>query len=1798
MTIYSPKKKVMSLLLAVLMLLSTAAPAFADVFAFVTVEEEEAPVYGAGVLTAELDGYTVTVGYDEAAQIPDGAELFLYEYVEGTLQYDEYKAAAEASVLGEDEETVFARFFDITISCTDPATGETVKVEPAAPVDVEIQSAQLTEAEKVSVVHFPDPTATPTAEQGMDQVVEEAIEAAFGKEALKANKGTLKAGLTVEGDEPVADLPTVENDVETPAMEVLETETVGEGVVAFTADGFSVYGIVGTTLIKEVTLTSPDGEEQSYVVSVTIPPEANIPTVEDVVVRQYTDADIEYIEARNLIIDKKLAENPDWTEDGFGFTAIDISLVDENGNELEPEVPVSVSISIKELPTECRNDIVVRSLEIGHVEEVDGIIDVVPVARAGVASLDENGNITVIFPVGGFSTFPLTWGENSATIYYGELLDGSFTEFAEDKVALLDTSASTVSLKNNFDGYVYSLTHYIHGNEDVLIEPVLYKVQDGEGYKWQVDMHIYNESTEAYTIQRRDIEPNSRINVQFVKKSNNNTNPQSGDDVQGPNTVKTVTDNHDGTYEITIDTSAPTVTTVDKVGANVLIVLDRTRSMLYNMENDNTATNPANYRWTAAKDAIDTLVTVLSTGGNAQNDIQYGLISFYRLTDGQETNNLSGTGYNPTLPTPPLYYVLGNNNSPWTSDATAFNNFIQNGTSINGHTLKLPNGLDNTTNGTNWEDPLYRAYQLVNNSTLTDNDKTYIIFVTDGSPNARGTGETGNAYTGYVQNGQTDAINAAVTRAQAIYQSEKAELYGVFCGSTTGGYTTLDNMLTSAATAAGISNRPETLNGSDSDAINDAFRSIAHTIVNNLGSSSVSVDDGVPSLASISAQTVGVAGGYKYYKKGPNDTDFVEWEGAPGATYSKDNGVTWDLSTVSTLAQNTTYRIKFTVWPSQAAYDKIADLNNGVVTMTDNELTEAGIRKIPVIDPETGETTYTYELNTNTHLQTTYSYNGNTYTDPSTWTQEEMPLPTETVTITKIWNNPTDWHIGDDSGEGVQLYLTKDGVNYLYEDNAITVAPDSENDLVWESTQAIYISCGNISQDNSTHEYVVHENGHDYSIAEPASFSYYWDLKADVYHPMVINGTAHYLIQNDEATGTDGIDYYKLKGADGKDHIYVLADTGGHVLTATNDRRSNLNLKKAINDQSTDQGVDKDTLFEYTITINNSRQDTGSATDLNSDYYVWFSAMLDDGSEEIIKNLDVTSATGERRTVDSSDSRVSEFSYNAEAGTVSYRWNGGDLTTYPYATYDGGSIYSYPTGYFYAPSGSSFTANIKEGWNLRFINLPIDTTYTIVETVEGDWEFEGAEGSAIKYEKDDSGHAVEVNEAYAVTVNTGTATIGGTIAESNHSYTVIATNIWEPTGNNLTVNKVWNSGTYVSTHGIVSVALFRDKNNDGNYTAAEYIDGTIRNFLESLTITYQNISSLEGLSVREVVIATEGTGDDAVTTVTPIDANNFIIVSGETMSSGSTNAENPYKVTYAGPTNGVFTVTNTYETVEVSATKAWQNADGSTTAPSGANVIFTLYKDGTATNQTVTLDGNIDDNGESAAWKATFKDLPQYKVVNGDAVAIVYTIGETTTYPGYAMVTTSHPVANDGTITNAQSAISIDMIKVDNSTSAKPLGDAEFNLYSDLELTEQITTDANGISIGTNGVIKTAADGTATIGTLTVGTYYLVETKAPDGFNQMTSPVVITVRGITNAPYVEVSYTQADYAASQTTGLIQKTDSSGTIIGYTITVENKNGAVLPSTGASHPFLYTAFGLAMVSTVGLVLHHRRKEQTED
>ena len=758
----------------------------------------------------------------------------------------------------------------------------------------------------------------------------------------------------------------------------------------------------------------------------------------------------------------------------------------------------------------------------------------------------------------------------------------------------------------------------------------------------------------------------------------------------GPKTTKNVTDNGDGTYKIRLNITGEVEHETEVTKANVIVVLDRSGSM------DTSVPRTGHDRWYYATQAVNNVAsTLLNKNGQDSNPddlVEMALVSFSTTASTNVTSTTKA------------------------SDISAALNRLS------------PSG------GTNWEGALQEIARVTFDD---DGDATYVIFVSDGNPtfrmtkgnydryfyennqwhddeyyyNSNGVYGSGSEYTETVRR----CFNEALDDAKALVNSGR-EFY------TIGAFGNVDRMQ-SLTTGAGAS-ADHYFSAANADDLSAALAEIAEAIEHNLGYTDVSTTDGVPALSHISANvTEGQVTGFTYYKNGE------AWNDAPTAKF-ENNAVTWDLSSENPLEDQTIYSIEFDVWPSQESYDLIADLNNGLKDYDSlPETTQAQIN-----DHGNG----TYSLKTNTRLTTTYTKNGTTATDEWDKGDNSMPLPTESLSIKKIWNNPTDWHIGDDSGNGVKLYLTKDGERYLYGDNAVTVAPDGEGDLEWESTSDIYISCGMITQNTKTKEYVVKETGHDYTITEPDTFAYYWDMKADTYRPMVINGVAHYLIKNDSASGTDGVDFYTIAG-----HKYVLADSGEHVLEATNDRRSHLNFSKTIVDESVDTSADHDTLFAYTFTVNNTGASAGSASDLHSDYYVWFS-VWDPVASDYVKNL-TTSATAE----------------TAETGV---------------------------TGFYYAVSGTPFTVSLKEGWNLRILNMPLGTTYSVAETVDEGWKFDKAEGSAIKYEKDSEGHAVEVTETYNVTVSG--STVSGRINESNHSYSVLVTNKWVPANIYFPVKKV------------------------------------------------------------------------------------------------------------------------------------------------------------------------------------------------------------------------------------------------------------------------------------------------------------------------------------------------------------------------------------------------------------------------
>ena len=1280
-------------------------------------------------------------------------------------------------------------------------------------------------------------------------------------------------------------------------LEVLD-KSIEEGNISFETDGFSMYAIVGTELVTDITLP---GSDDTYEVHVTYGADAKIPEGATLDVKSIEKGSAAYEKAKEQIVNDKKEKDADFNEATFKMAALDIRILDADGKAVEPAegAKVTVSIKMKELPANASEESMAGTLEVQHLNTSNGETVVETVAKGDEVDVSE-GTASAEFTIDSFSTFALTWTDGSATIHYGTMDGGDFTEFEEDKVALLDTTASSVSLENNFAGYSFMTAYYVEsGSEDqTIIDPVLYK-QEG---KWFADKHITETGSDVTTIQRDGIANNSDIYVVYTAPQ---SHPQSGSDVQGPTTTKTVTENPDGTYTVQLDVEAPVTTETDSQGANVLIILDRTSSMSNRMSRWDSTT-----RWSAAKSAIETLVTTLKSGDNANNDIDFALMDFYMGV------NPWGTAYTSEQET--LYRW---DNSYWTKDNTTYMS------TVNG--ISLP-----SKTATCWQLPLNNAQTILSQR---DSDQTYVIFITDGEPNCfqytNGTIHSGSSYPQYMAYYNQLAANG-------ITDLNKVSLYGVFCGSDSG-YSTLNNLITNAD---GV----KTINGTDAEGLKAEFADIAHYIVDNLGSKDVSVDDGVPSLSSISAKTAGEASGYEYLKKGPDDTDFQTWDDAPGATYSNDNGVTWDLSAAGTLAKDTTYRLRFKVWPSQDAYDLIADLNNGVKTMTDAELEAAGIEK-----GSDGK----YTLKTNTHLQTTFTYKGETYTDPNSWTEESMNLPTETISIKKVWNNPYDPDVHD-PGASADLYVTKDGELYLEGDHAVHVTAvgadgrlDTPDD--WTSTQDIFISCGFISKTSSGYE--VMEDGHDYSIAEPASFSYLWDLTSPVYHPMVINGQdAVILILDDNASGTEGTNYYVIKGSDGENHKYRVASSSESTLTATNDRRSYLDVIKAIDDQSDDQGADADSLFEYTCTIG----ETG-------DEDIYFSAYSGGFLE-----LEGTNITKEIKN-----------------GT----W----------------------TGYYYTTAGSTFTFKVKAGWSIRFTNLPVGTEYSIQETdMATGFSFEKADGESWNYK-------TSAEETYSPTANASTATVIGSIDESNHSYKVTITNKYEPSGVELTVNKTWDTGTpaFVTAHGAITVALFRDANGDGVITADEYIGGTERTLTNgSTSVTYDKLSSLDGIVVREVTISTEtsGEGEDAVTTktVTPIDPNGQISVSGETTTTSS-DSTNTYVVTYKPGTetdnSRTDSITNTLVKTPIEITKI----GGWTVNTKLSGVQFKIFSDENCTTQL-----QKDSTGADIGTAGLITTGSDGKATIGTFIAGTYYLQEVKTADGYNLLdeVVEFTIKSDGTI--------------------------------------------------------------------------------------------------------------------------------------------------------------------------------------
>ena len=295
-------------------------------------EKKEKDNDRAGALTAEGEGYKITLEYSEDAGIPENAFLAVREITAETdpeayqscLETARQQMKASGQTANQKVDDAASRFFDIEILAEKTGKdGETVqeKIEPAAPVNVNIQ---LTEAplpaEAVSASgdgsgdgsgsgQPADPTVLHFAEDGVEQL------------------------------EATVNTPQEQENTDS------EDNTASAAEIRFEAESFSIYGVVYTVDLYAKVI-SASGE--TYEITVTSGEDAEIPKGAELSVREILSTDEEYA---GLCTDAAVEACSNAQEQGIampvlsGARLFDIEIRGEDG-KIELSAPVQVSIRL------------------------------------------------------------------------------------------------------------------------------------------------------------------------------------------------------------------------------------------------------------------------------------------------------------------------------------------------------------------------------------------------------------------------------------------------------------------------------------------------------------------------------------------------------------------------------------------------------------------------------------------------------------------------------------------------------------------------------------------------------------------------------------------------------------------------------------------------------------------------------------------------------------------------------------------------------------------------------------------------------------------------------------------------------------------------------------------------------------------------------------------------------------------------------------------------------------------------------------------------------------------------------------------------------------------------------------------------------------------------------------------------------------------------------------------------------------------------------------------------------------
>ncbi len=341
---------------------------------------------------------------------------------------------------------------------------------------------------------------------------------------------------------------------------------------------------------------------------------------------------------------------------------------------------------------------------------------------------------------------------------------------------------------------------------------------------------------------------------------------------RAPEHHKTIKDNGDGTYDLTLSVTGDSEQSSSAKPVDVVFVVDVSSSM-----NDKAVSGwRGKSRMKAAHDAVEALANELLTGENANKQIQVSVVTF-------GTNAQVATSF--------------------TSDPSVVANAV-------------PTEAEEDQ-GTNWEDGLRLANAQASGR---EGAEKHIVFLSDGNPTYR---VSPMGYTWWDEinllspdhkvNDNLYGLGSSDTDDGRCYAAAKAEANrrngaNLFVVSVA---KDADRMTSFATDTNGTF-----LDGTTADNLASAFSQIGQAITKSVAYKDVKVVDALSQWVEGTAAD-GTVENVRYAKDGQ------AWATAPQATITG-GAVAWDLSSAGELEKGVTYSMTFTVRPNAAARADVA----------------------------------------------------------------------------------------------------------------------------------------------------------------------------------------------------------------------------------------------------------------------------------------------------------------------------------------------------------------------------------------------------------------------------------------------------------------------------------------------------------------------------------------------------------------------------------------------------------------------------------------------------------------------------------------------------------------------------------------------------------------------------------------------------------------------------------------------------------------------------------------------------------